>query len=160
MTVLVRRLLRIGKLPGELRRQLEAEGIIHLDEYVAVTRRFSGTVPGRRSAGSIASYVGALAITERRVLATLSSMPKLAARTVDQRWDAPHTGAVQAELSSNGLLLEADVADVDPRCQGRLSLSYKDHLPEHVLDRLPRRSLAFDVPPEFVFRAVGVPYHP
>jgi len=26
--------------------------------------------------------------------------------------------------------------------------------------RVPRRSLAFDVPPEFVFRAVGVPYHP
>jgi hypothetical protein len=25
---------------------------------------------------------------------------------------------------------------------------------------LPRRSLAFDVPPEYVFRAVGVPYHP
>jgi hypothetical protein len=29
-----------------------------------------------------------------------------------------------------------------------------------VLMRVPRRSLAFDVPPEFVFRAVGVPYHP
>jgi hypothetical protein len=28
------------------------------------------------------------------------------------------------------------------------------------LARLPRRSLAYDVPPEFIFRAVGVPYHP
>ena len=31
---------------------------------------------------------------------------------------------------------------------------------EEVLMRLPRRSLAFDVPPEYIFRAVGVPYHP
>jgi hypothetical protein len=29
-----------------------------------------------------------------------------------------------------------------------------------VLMRLPKRSLAFDVPPEYVFRAVGVPYDP
>jgi hypothetical protein len=29
-----------------------------------------------------------------------------------------------------------------------------------VLAMLPRRSLAFDVPPEYVFRAVGVTYSP
>jgi hypothetical protein len=160
MAVFLRKLLRIGKLPDELRAEVEAEGIIHVAEYVSVTRRFTGRVPGKRSAGSIASYVGSLVLTNQRVLATLSSVPKLAGRTIDLRWDAPQEGAVKAELSATGLLLETNVAEVDPRCSGHLSLHYKDPIPEHVLLGLPRRSLAFDVPPEYVFRAVGVPYHP
>jgi hypothetical protein len=160
VAVFLRKLLRIGKLPDELRAQVEAEGIIHLAEYVAVTCRFSGRVPGKRSAGSISSYVGSLVVTNQRVLGTLSSVPKLAGRTIDQRWDAPQAGAVKAELSPTGLQLDVNVAEVDARCQGHLSLHYKDALPEDLLMRLPRRSLAFDVPPEYVFRAVGVPYHP
>ena len=160
MAVFLRKLFRIGKLPGELRAQIEAEGIIHLTEYVPVTRRFTGAVPGLRSAGSIASYVGSLVLTDQRVLGTLSSVPKLAGRTIDQRWDASQAGAVKAEIFAAGLVLDVNVAEVDPRCTGHLSLHYKDAIPEEVLMRLPRRSLAFDVPPEYVFRAVGVPYHP
>jgi hypothetical protein len=160
MAVFLRKLLRIGKLPDELRAEAEAEGIIHLAEYVAVTRRFSGRVPGKRSSGEIASYVGSLVLTNQRVLGTLSSVPKLAGRTIDQRWDAPQAGTVKAELSETGLVLDVNVAEVDARCTGNLSLHYKDPITEDVLMRLPRRSLAFDVPPEYVFRAVGVPYHP
>jgi hypothetical protein len=160
MAVFLRKLLRIGKLPDELRAEVEAEGIIHLAEYVAVTRRFSGRVPGKRSSGEIASYVGSLTLTNQRVLGTLSSVPKLVGRTVDLSWDAPQQGAVKAELSATGLVLDVNVAEVDTRCTGHLSLHYKDAIPEDVLMRLPRRSLAFDVPPEYVFRAVGVPYHP
>ena len=160
MAVFLRKLFRIGKLPGELRAQIEAEGIIHLTEYVPVTRRFTGAVPGLRSTGSIASYVGSLVLTNERALATLSSVPKLAGRTIDQPWTAPQSGAVKAEISATGLALDVNVAEVDPRCTGHLSLHYKDAIPEEVLMRLPRRSLAFDVPPEYVFRAVGVPYHP
>jgi hypothetical protein len=160
VAVFLRKLLRIGKLPGEIRAQVESEGIIHLAEYVPVTRRFSGTVPGLRSAGSITSYVGSLVFTSQRVLGTLSSVPKLAGRAIDVRWDAPQNGAVKAELSNAGLKLDLDVAQVDPRFSGHLSLNYKDTIPENVLMRLPRRSLAFDVPPEYVFRAVGVPYRP
>lgn len=99
-------------------------------------------------------------ITEQRVLATLSTMPKLAGRTIDQRWDTVQSGTVTADLSVAGLVLDVDIAAVDPRCSGTLSLHYKEPLPEDLLARLPRRSLAYDVPPEFVFRAVGVPYHP
>ena len=99
-------------------------------------------------------------LTNQRVLATLSSVPKLAGRTIDQRWDAPQSGTVTADLSETGLLIDVNVAAVDPRCSGQLSLQYKDAIPADVLMRLPRRSLAFDVPPEYVFRAVGVPYHP
>jgi hypothetical protein len=160
MAVFLRKLLRIGKLPDELRAEVQAEGIIHLAEYVAVTRRFTGQVPGMRSAGSISSYVGSLVLTNQRVLGTLTSVPKLDYPTIDLRWDTPQIGAVKAKLSETGLLLEVDVAEVDTRCTGHLSLHYKDAIPEDVLARLPRRSLAFDVPPEYVFRVVGVPYHP
>ena len=160
MAVIIRKLLGIGKLPDELRAEVEAEGILHIAEYVSVIRKFSGKVPGKRSAGSIASYVGSLVLTNRRVLGTLSTVPKLAGRTIDQPWDAPQTGPGKAELSASGLLIDINVAEVDPRCTGQLSLQYKDPIPEDVLMRLPRRTLAFPVPPEYVFRAVGVPYHP
>lgn len=160
MAVFLRKILRIGKLPGELRDAVEAEGIIHFAEYVPVTRRFSGKAPGKRSVGSVASFSGALVFTSQRVLGTLSTVPKLAGRAIDLRWDAPPSGPVIADISSAGLVINLDVAQVDPRCSGQLSLHYKEPLSDDVLARLPRRSLAYDVPPEFIFRAVGVPYHP
>ena len=160
MAVFLRKLLRIGKLPGELRAELEAEGLLFLAEYVAVTRRFRGVVPGLRSSGSVASYAGALALTRQRVVGTVSSVPKLAGRTIDLRWDAAQSGPVKAELSATGLTLEVEMAAVDPRCSGELTLRYKQDIPQDVLAQLPRTSFAYTVPPEFVFRAVGVPYHP
>lgn len=160
MAVFLRKLLRIGKLPSELREAVQAEGIIHFAEYVPITRRFSGKVPGRRSTGSVTSLSGSLVFTNARVLATLATVPKLAGRAIDLRWDAPLSGPVTADISPAGLVIDLDVAQVDPRCSGRLSLHYKEPLSDEVLARLPRRSLSYDVPPEFIFRAVGVPYHP
>jgi hypothetical protein len=160
MAVFLRKLFGIGKLPDDLRAAVEAEGIIHLAEYVAVTRHFSGKVPGLRSAGSVSSYSGSLVFTSQRVLGTLSSVPKLAGRVIDQRWDAPQSGVVAADISEAGLHINVDVGQVDPRCSGHLSLHYKETLPADVLAALPSRSLAYDVPPEWVFRAVGVPYRP
>ncbi|BBX64729.1 hypothetical protein MSAS_39030 [Mycobacterium saskatchewanense] len=160
MAVFVRRLFGIGKLPPDLHAQVEAEGLIYLADYVAVTRRFGGVIPGVRLPHSVASYTGSLVFTSERVLATLSMLPKLAGPTVDARWDAPQTGAAKVEISSTGLQVDVDVARVDANFSGELSLHYKTAIPAEVLDRLPRRSLAFDMPPEYVFRAVGVTYSP
>lgn len=160
MPVFVRRLFGIGKLPAELRAEVEAEGVSYLADYVAVTRRFSGAIPGLRSAHSVASYVGSLVFTSQRVLATLSSLPKLAGPTVDARWDAPQAGAATAQISSMGLQVDIDIGRVDPMFHGHLSLHYKAAIPGDVLTGLPRRQLAFDVPPENIFRAVGVGYRP
>jgi hypothetical protein len=157
MAVILRRLLRIGKLPADLRNEVEPEGILHLAEFVPVTFRFSGSVPGYVSKGNIRSYAGALVLTSARVLATLSTVPKLAGRAIDQRWDAPQDGPVKAELSEDGLALSVDVSQVDPAFNGQLSMHYKAAIPEAALTNLPRRSLAFDVPREWVLRAVGVP---
>jgi len=160
MAVFLRKLLRIGGLPEDLRAEVHGEGIIYLAEYVPVTRRFSGRIPGKRANGNVSSYVGSLVLTNQRILATLSSVPKLAGRTIDQRWDTTQSGTVTADISEAGLHLEVDINAVDPRCDGELSLQYKSPLSTDVLAMVPRRSLAFDVPPEYVFRAVGVPYHP
>ncbi len=68
MAVFLRKLLRIGGLPAELRAEVEAEGVIYFAEYVPVTRRFSGKIPGKRAHGNVASYVGSLVLTNQRVL--------------------------------------------------------------------------------------------
>jgi hypothetical protein len=160
MPVFVRRLFGVGKLPADVRAQVEAEGVIYLADYVAVTRRFSGAIPGLRSAHSVASYVGSLVFTSQRVLATLSSLPKLAGPTVDVRWDATQSGAAIAEISSTGLTVETDVDELDASFAGHLSLHYKLDVPADVLTALPRRSVKFDMPPDYVLRAVGVTYRP
>jgi hypothetical protein len=160
MAVFVRRLFGIGKLPHDLHAQVQAEGLIFLADYVAVTRRFSGVIPGVRLPHSVASYTGSLVFTAERALATLSMLPRLAGPTVDVRWDAPQAGAARADISSTGLQVELDVAEVDRKFSGELSLHYKVAIPADVLSELPLRSLAFDVPPEYVFRAVGVTYSP
>ncbi|SBS79729.1 conserved hypothetical protein [uncultured Mycobacterium sp.] len=160
MAIFLRRMFGIGKLPREMREQFEGEGIVYLAEYVPVTRRFTGKVPGHRASGSFASYVGSLVFTSQRAVATLSSVPKIAGRTMDVRWNDPQQGAAKAEISRSGVSLEVDIATVDPQFSGRLSLTYKVDIPEDVLTRLPARQLAFDVPPEYVYRAVGVPHNP
>jgi hypothetical protein len=157
MAVFLRKLLRIGGLPDELRTEVDAEGLIYLAEYLPVTRRFSGSVPGKRANTNISSYVGSLAITSQRVLGTLSSVPKLAGRTIDHRWDDEQGGPVKADLSSSGLHIEVNIGEVDPKFEGTLSLNYKTDIGDDVLARVPRRSVAFAVPPEWVLRAVGVP---
>lgn len=160
MAVIVRRLFGIGKLPDELHTALESEGLLYLADYVAVTRRFRGTIPGVRLPHSVAGYTGSLAFTSQRVLATLSMLPRLAGPTVDAAWDAPQTGPAKVEISPTGLRVDVDVAEVDDKFSGELSLHYKSDVGADVLGRLPRRSLAFHMPPEYVFRAVGVTYSP
>jgi hypothetical protein len=160
MPVFVRKLFGIGKLPADVRAAVEAEGLIYLADFVPVTRRFSGAIPGLRSAHSVASYVGSVVFTSQRVLATLSSLPKLAGPTVDLRWDATQSGVAAADISSTGLQVDADVDELDQTFTGHLSLHYKVTLPGDVLAQLPRRSLTFDMPPEYVLRAVGVTYRP
>jgi hypothetical protein len=160
MPVFVRRLFGIGKLPANVRAEVEAEGVIYLADYVPVTRRFSGAIPGLRSAHSVASYVGSLVFTSQRVLATLSSLPKLAGAVVDVGWDATQSGTATAEIMPNGLHVEADVDAIDQTFTGHLSLHYKLDVPADVLAALPRRSLTFEMPPDYVLRAVGVTYRP
>ena len=158
MAVLLRKVLGIGGLPDDMRDQVAAEGVLQLAEFVPVTFKFSGTVPGKTAKGTIRSYVGALVLTEQRVLGTLSSVPKKATRAVDHRWDAADGAMVTATLSGSGLLLDVpDIAVIEPNFAGSLSLHFKTTLAADVLARLPRRTFTFDVPPKFVYSACAVP---
>jgi len=158
MAGLFRKLFRIGKLPAEMRPQVDSEGVIYLGEYLGVVMRFTGHVPGRKSVGLVRGYGGALALTNARVLATVSAVPGKGGRAVDQPWSAPQQGTVKGTLSETGLVLEvADLSQVDPEFSGTLSLTFKAELPADVLSRVPSRSLAFDVPPKFVYSVLGIP---
>jgi hypothetical protein len=115
-------------------------------------------VPGKTAKGNIRSYVGAVAITNQRVLGTLSSVPKKAGRSVDHQWNDAAGSMVKATLDEGGLTLDVpDISVVEPSFSGSLSLHYKTPLSHEVLMRVPQRSFAFDVPPKFVYSACGVP---
>lgn len=158
MAVFLRKMLGIGNLPDDMREIVEAEGLIHLSEFVPVTFRFSGHVPGKTAKGNIRSYVGALALTDQRVLGTLSSVPKKAGRAVDHQWSDAAGTMVNATLDADGLTLDVpDISVIEPSFSGSLSLHYKTPLPEEVLIRVPQRKFAFNVPPKFVYSACGVP---
>src|SRR5882757_8743344 len=158
MPVLLSKRVGIGEVPDDMQAAVEAEGVIHLAEFVPVTFRFSGHVPGKTAKGNIRSYVGALALTNKRVLGTLSSVPKKAGRAVDHQWNDAAGSMVMATLDDGGLTLEVpDISVVEPSFSGSLSLHYKTPLSQEVLMRLPQRSFAFDVPPKFVYSTCGVP---
>ncbi|MBJ7341825.1 hypothetical protein [Mycolicibacterium sp.] len=158
MAVFVRKMLGIGALPDDMRAQSEAEGILHLAEFVPVTYRFSGKIPGKVAKGNLSSYVGAFVITRRRVLGTLSSVPKKAGRTVDHEWNARGGSMVQATFDRSGLRLDApDISVVDPCFVGSVSLHYKAPLSDEMLTRIPQRTFTFDVPAKFVYSVCGVP---
>lgn len=158
MAVFLRKMLGIGGLPEDMRSQVDAEGVLFLAEFVPVTYRFAGKVPGKVAKGNLSSYVGALALTRRRVLGTLSSVPNKATRTVDHEWNAPGGSMITATLDESGLTLSgADLSDIDPTFAGSVSLHYKTPLPAEVLAQLPEREFTFDVPPKFVYSVCGVP---
>lgn len=160
MAVFLRKMLGIGGLPEDMRAQVDAEGVLFLAEFVPVTYRFSGKVPGKVAKSNISSYVGAVALTRRRVLGTLSSVPNKAARTVDHEWNAPGGSMVEATLDESGLTLSgSDLSVIDPTFAGSVSLHYKTPLPAEVLAALPEREFTFDVPPKFVYSVCGVPAH-
>ncbi|TQR86986.1 hypothetical protein D8S82_09480 [Mycobacterium hodleri] len=160
MAVFLRKMLGIGKLPDDMRAQVESEGVLHLAEFVPVTYRFSGNIPGKVAKSNISSYVGALALTSERVLGTLSTVPNKAGRTVDHRWDAPPGTMVHGTLDESGLTLHVpDISVVDPGFSGSLKLHYKEPLPADLLMRIPQRTFTFDVPAKFVYSVCGVPAH-
>jgi hypothetical protein len=129
-----------------------------VEEFVPVTFRFSGRVPGKTAKGNIRSYVGALALTNRRVLGTLSTVPKKAGRAVDHQWTDAAGSMVTGTLDDDGLTLDVpDISVVDPSFSGSVSLHFKTSLSDAVLMRVPQRSFAFDVPPKFVYSVCGVP---
>lgn len=145
----------VGNLPADLRDELEAEGVIFTASKVGVVRRFSGHVPGLRSASGIARYTGGFAFSKARAVAILPARGDTALRCVDCPWDTTK-GPARATISDKGLQVEIDLHGVDPSFSGSMKLNYKKDIPADALQQLPATSLRFRVTPDFVYRAAGV----
>ena len=158
MTTLRYKLFGIGKLPDEMRSAVEKEGILHVYEGVPVAYSFSGKLPGLVVKGNnTRSYSGALAITKKRILGTLSVIPKLAGRAIDHEWTATGSGPLKVTIDERGVLMEVDLADVDPDWSGHLSLHYELTFSAEELTELPARAFSLSAAHEWVLKLAGVP---
>lgn len=105
---------RRGTLPAPLRAELEAEGLVLLEERIAgqvVYRRY--VVPGQRAASGTQSTIAALALTPRRLIVRGTQSVQL---------DAP-PGPVSAALEPpDRLLLSYQAADLYPTRSGAVEL--------------------------------------
>ncbi len=61
---------QMGKLPAELREQLDAEGVLFIADKVGVSRHFSGHVPGGYSSAGVSRYLGGFGFSAARIVAT------------------------------------------------------------------------------------------
>ena len=145
----------VGNLSADLRDELEAEGVIFTAGKVGVVRRFSGHVPGVRSASGIARYTGGFGFSKARVVAIFPARGDTKLRCIDCPWDA-NRGPARATISDEGLQVEIDLHGVDPSFSGSMKLNYKKTIPADALQQLPATSLRFRVTPDFVYRAAGV----
>ncbi len=152
---LLRNLAEIGKLPADLREELEAEGLFFAAGKVGVSRRFSGHVPGVYSAAGISRYTGGFGFSRARVVATFPARGDNRLRSIDCPWDSKE-GPARATITAKGLQIEVDLHGVDPAFSGSLKLNYKKTIPDDVLQKLPATSLRYEVEPVFVYRAAGV----
>jgi hypothetical protein len=151
----LRNLSEIGKLPADLREELDAEGVIFAAGKVGVSRHFSGHVPGVYSATGVARYTGGFGFSNARIVATFPVRADANLRAVDCSWDSD-TGPARATITEKGLRIEIDLHGVDPAFSGRMKLNYRKKIPADVLGQLPATSLRFPVDPIFVYRAAGV----
>lgn len=154
----VRKLLKIGAIPADVDAEAKAEGVLYSADCLPATLRFTGQVPGRKSVGLVRKYGGALVLTNQRALALIGAVPGKSGRAVDQPWTAKQAGMVAGTLSESGLTLDIpDLSVVDPQFSGTFSLRFDAEIPGEILQRIPTRSLGFDVPPKFVYSALGIP---
>ena len=151
----LRNLSQLGRLPSELRQQLEAEDAIFVADKVGVNRHFSGHVPGVFSASGVSRYMGSFGFSAARIVATFPTRGDANLRAIDSHWDIDH-GPGRATITDKGLVIDIDLHGVDHAFSGSMKLNYKRKIPEEVLDKLPTTSLRFPITPNFVYRAAGV----
>jgi len=158
MTTLRYKLFGIGKLPDDMRSAVDAEGVLHLYEGVPVAYSFTGKLPGLVVTGTnTRSYSGALALTKKRILGTLSVVPKLAGRAIDHAWTADESGPLKVTIDEHGVLMAVDLAQVDEEWSGHLSLHYELTFSPEELNEIPTRTFSLSAPHEWVLKLAGVP---
>jgi len=91
----------IGKLPAEIREQLDAEGVIFTAGKVGISKHFSGHVPGVFSASGVSRYSGGFGFSAARIVATFPARGDANLRSIDCSWDS-NKGPATATITSKG----------------------------------------------------------
>src|SRR5438552_9000409 len=115
------RLFKTGAMAPALRAEINNEEILFFDEGIAVTVRRRGTAPGF-SGGGTGRFSGAFAVTDRRIVASISKTVM-----VDASYDAKETQGAEASLAEDGLHIKVD-ASIHPRCTGEIQMHFKQGL--------------------------------
>ena len=146
------RVFKVGAMPAAIRDQVNREQVLFFDEGLPVTIRRRGTAPGFRG-GATGKFSGAFAITDQRIVATVSKTTM-----VDAHLDAPDAGEKAANLAieKDGLHVHVD-AGVNPNCSGEIEMHFQTALSDAQLDQFRRREVKFNFAPELVPKIFGVP---
>ena len=144
------RLFKVGAMPDALRAEIKQEQVLFLDEGIPVTVRRRGTAPGFRG-GATGKFSGAMAITDRRIVASVSKTSM-----IDAAYEAKDDARAELSINDDGLHVNVD-ASVNPRCTGEIKLHFKAEFTKQQIDQCPCRQMSFHFAPELVPRIFGVP---
>lgn len=151
MSSIFHRLFGVGRMPGDVLAEIAGEDVRFRTEGVRVTLRRSGRVPGVRVTGGVVVWLGAFAVTDRRVVGTRGK-----AKLVDVPYDAATPdGPATLTLDETGLHVSWDLDRVHPSCHGRMRLDFRAPLTAGQLAAFPIREITFPVDPQKVVRLFG-----
>lgn len=137
-------------MPDALRAEINNERVLFFDEGISVTIRRRGTAPGF-SGGATGKFSGAVAITDHRIVATVSNTTM-----VNASYDVIDAQRAELSIKEDGLHVKID-AGIHPRCTGEIEMHFKAELTKQQLDQFPHRELKFSFAPELVPKIFGVP---
>jgi len=144
------RLFKAGAMPDALRDEIKQEQVLFLDEGIPVTVRRRGTAPGF-SGSATGKFSGALAITDRRIVASISKTSM-----VDAAYEVKDATHAELAINEDGLHVTVD-ASVNPRCTGEIKMHFKAQFTKQQIDQFPARQMKFHFAPELVPKIFGVP---
>jgi hypothetical protein len=144
------RLFKVGALPESLRAEVQNDEVIFMEEGVPVTVRRHGTGPGFRG-GGIGRFSGAFAVTNRRIVASISKTV-----VMDAPCEMKDAKGAEASFANDGLHITID-ASIHPQFTGEIQMHFKHNLSETELARFPCRKIIFQFPADLVPKMFGVP---
>jgi len=144
------RLFKIGALPESLRAEVQNDEVIFMEEGVPVTVRRHGTGPGFRG-GGIGRFSGAFAVTNRRIVASISKTV-----VMDAPCEVKDAKGAEASFAKDGLHITID-ASIRPQFTGKIQMHFKQNFSETELARFPCRKIIFQFPADLVPKMFGVP---
>jgi hypothetical protein len=137
-------------MPDGLRDEIKQEQVLFLDEGIPVTVRRRGTAPGFSGRAS-GKFSGAIAITDRRIVASVSKTIM-----VDAPYEAKDATGAELSINEDGLHVTVD-ASFNPRCSGEIEMHFKAEFTKQQIDQFPSRQTSFHFAPELVPKIFGVP---